>query len=339
VLSDTGISIWTIPGATVRLVELGRVVTTDVQGRFRFDSVPAGPVTVGVHLEGFGSAHVAVLVPLASPLAVHLDPDLRYAEEIVVSAAPWALPPLETAQQTDQVAAVDVRRERVASLGDAMARVPGVAFIPTGNALGTPVIRGISENRIRVLHDGIALNHQQFSWRHAPNVEPGFAERIELIRGPSSVLYGPEAMGGVINLIHAPLPLASNGQHVLHGEVSPGFSSNAEEWAGQGRFEGAFGRFGWRADAVRRSAGDITTPRGSLSNTDFAQTNATLMAGHSGGWGSARATVASLAERDGILPARGIPAGSSRRSPGRRPAPGHPGWRGGDAAGTPGESP
>jgi outer membrane receptor protein involved in Fe transport len=278
-----------LPGADVHLVELGRVTRTDDQGSFRFTGVPAGRVTLGVHLQGFGSVHRSLVVPLDGGLDLRLDPDLRFVEEVVVSAAPWALEPLETAQQTDQVSAAEVRRERVASVGEALSKAPGVAFIPTGNALGTPVIRGISENRIRVLNDGIPLNHQQFSWRHAPNVEPGFAERIELVRGPSSVLYGPDAMGGVINLVHGPLPLATDGGHVLHGELSPGFSGNADEWAGQGRLEGAFGRFGWRTDLVHREGDDITTPRGPLENTDFTQTNATALVGYSGAWGSARA--------------------------------------------------
>jgi iron complex outermembrane receptor protein/hemoglobin/transferrin/lactoferrin receptor protein len=278
-----------LPGAEVRLVELGRLAVTDEQGRFRFMSVPAGRVTLGVHLQGFGSLHRTIVVEGDSELRLTLDPDLRFAEEVVVSAAPWTLKPLETAQQTDQVPAVEVRQARVASVGEALSRVPGVAFIPTGNALGTPVIRGISEHRIRVLNDGLALNHQQFSWRHAPNVEPGFAERIELVRGPASVLYGPDAMGGVVNLIHRPLPHAPHGGRVFHGELSPGVSTNAREWSGQGRLEGAFGGFGWRADALRREGGDIRTPRGSLSNTDFDQTNATAMAGYGGAWGTIRA--------------------------------------------------
>ncbi|MCU0255431.1 MAG: TonB-dependent receptor plug domain-containing protein [Vicinamibacterales bacterium] len=267
-----------LPGAEVRLVELGRVTWTDAHGRFRFVSVPAGRITLGVHLQGFGSAHRSLSVPLDAALELRLDPDLRFAEEVSVTAAPWALKPLESAQQVAQVESVEVRRERVASVGEALARAPGVAFIPTGNALGTPVIRGISENRVRVLNDGVALNHQQFSWRHSPNVEPGFAERIELVRGPASVLYGPDAMGGVINLVHAPLPSAAGGGPTLHGELSPGISTNASEWAGQGRLEGAFGGFGWRADAVHREGGDITTPQGTLDNTDFEQTNATVMA-------------------------------------------------------------
>jgi outer membrane receptor protein involved in Fe transport len=226
----------------------------------------------------------SIMVPLKGDLDLLLQADLRFDEQVIVSAAPWALRPLETAQRTDQVPAADVRRERVASVGESLAKLPGVAFIPTGNALGTPVIRGLSEQRIRVLNDGIGLNHQQFSWRHSPNVEPGFAERIELVRGPASVLYGPDAMGGIINVIHAPLPHTAPGRLSVHGEVAPGFSSNADEWSGQARLEGAVGRFGWRTDVVHREAGNITTPRGTLTNTDFAQTNATAMAGYSGPW-------------------------------------------------------
>jgi outer membrane receptor protein involved in Fe transport len=71
-----------------------------------------------------------------------------------------------------------------------------VSNIPTGEGLGTPVIRGLSENRIRVLNSGVPLNHQQFSWRHSPNVEASLASGVEVVRGPASVLYGPDAMGG-----------------------------------------------------------------------------------------------------------------------------------------------
>jgi iron complex outermembrane receptor protein/hemoglobin/transferrin/lactoferrin receptor protein len=275
-----------LPGAVVRLVELGRVVHTDETGAFRFTAVPAGRFTLGVHLAGVGSLHRDIEVPLAGPLQLKLEPELRFAEEVSVTAAPWTQRPMETAQQTDVVDAAVPRREGVASVGEALARVPGVAFIPTGNALGTPVLRGVSEHRVRVLSDGVALNHQQFSWRHSPTIEPAFAERLELVHGPASALYGPEAMGGVINLVHAPLPFASDGQSVFHGELAPGFATNTGEWTGRARVEGALSGFGWRVDALRREGGDIRTPEGTLDNTDFAQTNASAMAGHSGGWGT-----------------------------------------------------
>jgi hypothetical protein len=278
-----------LPGAEVRLVELNRKTWTDARGHFRLEAVPAGRVTIAVRLPGFASLRFTVAVPLVSEPDLLMEADLRFREDVVVSAAPWVLTPLETAQQTDVVKAADVQRARVASIGEALARLPGVTYIPTGNALGTPVIRGLSEHRIRILNDGIGLNHQQFSWRHSPNVEPGFAERLELVRGPASVLYGPDAMGGVINLVHAPLPHAAEGHRIVRGALTPGFSDNADEWSGQVRLEGAFGGFGWRGDLVRRESGDISTPKGPLDNTDSAQTNAMVMAGYGGAWGSARA--------------------------------------------------
>ena len=277
-----------LPGATVELAELRRAAVTDAQGAFRFPEVPTGSYRLEVHLTGFATLDRTVTVPAPVPLAVRLHRDLQFEEELVVSAAPWALRPLESARQVDLVDAGEVRLRGIASLGEALAGVPGVANISTGNGLGTPVIRGLSENRIRILNDGVALNHQQFSFRHSPNVEPGFAERLELVRGPASVLYGPDAMGGVVNLVHAPLPTAVDESRTIHGELAPGHASNTGEWSGHARLEGAVGGFGWRGQLRRRTAGDITTPQGALDNTDFAQSNATVMAGHSGAWGNVR---------------------------------------------------
>lgn len=277
-----------IAGAEVQIEELRRQVRTGGDGAFRFTAVPSGRFTLRIHSAPFPGVHRTIDVPLDTSIEIKLDADLRFQDEVSVTAAPWTSRPLEAAQQVDLVPAEDARRENVASVGEALASVPGTAFIPTGNALGTPVIRGISEHRIRVMNDGIALNHQQNSWRHSPNVEPAFADRLELVQGPSSVLYGPDAMGGVINVVHAPLPFAADGGRVLHGEIAPGFSSNAGEWTGRGRIEGALGGLGFRFDALRREGDDIKTPSKTLDNTDFAQTNAAVATGYGGSWGNIR---------------------------------------------------
>ncbi len=277
-----------VAGAEVQLVELGRQIRTESDGGFRFTAVPAGRHTLRVRHPPFAAVNRSIRVPGEESIEITLDADLRFQDEVSVTATPWVSRPLETAQQVGLVAAEDARRENVASVGEALASVPGMAFIPTGNALGTPVIRGISGHRIRVMNDGIALNHQQNSWRHSPNVEPAFADRLELVQGPASVLYGPDAMGGVINVVHAPLPFAADGGRVLHGEIAPSFSSNAAEWTGRGRLEGAHGGLGFRLDVLRRAGDDIETPSKTLENTDYAQTNAAVTVGHSGSWGNVR---------------------------------------------------
>ncbi|MBK8597907.1 MAG: TonB-dependent receptor [Holophagales bacterium] len=275
-----------VPGAEVFLVELDRVAATDVEGRFVFTAVPAGTFTVSVRLSGFALHNVPIVVP-GGELLVKLKP-ARFAGEVTVTASPFALDRLEVAQQVDSVKGEDLSRQSTASLGQALAEIPGVTNIPTGEALGTPVIRGLSEHRIRVLNGDVPVNHQQFSWRHSPSVEASLAHTVEVVRGPASVLYGPDAMGGVINIIPRPLLGASGGSPVVHGEVAGGWGSNADEFTGRAEVEGALGAFGWNAGVVRRDSGDLETPAKTLENTDFEQTNGNVAVGLSGSWGMAR---------------------------------------------------
>jgi outer membrane receptor protein involved in Fe transport len=272
----------------VRLLELHRATHTNTQGSFAFEGVPTGHYTLGVHLKGFASSHRTIAVPPADDLVIKINSDVRFEEEISVTAAPWAIEALETPLNVSLVGAEEIARENVASLGDALDGLPGVANIPTGEALGTPVIRGLSENRIRVLNDGVPLNHQQFSWRHSPNVDPASTQRIELVRGPLSVLYGPDAIGGVVNVLQPSLPTAHGSAPVVQGTLASGYGGNTEEWTGRGDISGAVEGFGWRVTGSRRSGGNIKTARGRLDNTDFVQNNGSIALGHTGSWGRGR---------------------------------------------------
>jgi outer membrane receptor protein involved in Fe transport len=158
--------------------------------------------------------------------------------------------------------------------------------VGSGDALGTPVIRGVSENRIKILNDGVGLNHQQFSFRHSPNLEVAFAEKIEVVKGPLSVLHGPDAMGGVINVISAPLPTAFDGKPALNGNVKTSYESNSSRKSIQAGLQGAVGGFGWRIGVLERKSGDMETPEQVLDNTQFEQTNGELHLGYAGEWGS-----------------------------------------------------
>jgi outer membrane receptor protein involved in Fe transport len=275
-----------LPGAQVRLVELDRLVLSDGDGRFLLRRVPSGRFTLGVHLVGFSSHHAAIAVP-GGEITIELAPS-RFEDEVSVTASPFAVSRLDVAQQVDAVAGTEIKRESTASLGEALAATPGVSNIPTGEALGTPVIRGLSENRIRVLNSGVPLNHQQFSWRHSPNVEASLASSVEVVRGPASVLWGPDAMGGVINVLQPPLLVSHGDETVVRGDVAVGWGSNADELTGRAEVEGAVGALGWNLGLVRRDSGDIRTPDGTLDNTDFEQTNGNATIGLSGAWGTAR---------------------------------------------------
>ena len=90
-------------------------------------------------------------------------------------------------------------------------RLPGVHNLTTGQQIGKPVIRGLSGARVLVLDDGHRLEDYSWSDEDGPSIDARLAQRVEVIRGPASVLYGSDAIGGVVNAIPAALPDASAG--------------------------------------------------------------------------------------------------------------------------------
>jgi outer membrane receptor protein involved in Fe transport len=134
--------------------------------------------------------------------------------------------------------------------------------------------------RVLVLENGNRLEDYSWSDEDSPSVETAFTRRVELIRGPASVLYGSDALGGVLNVISPQLPDATNGGGITRtGFMLSAASNNAEVSAGA-QVEGASGLFGWRVAAIGRGSGNLHTPGGELDNSGFGAFNGEA----NGGW-------------------------------------------------------
>lgn len=161
---------------------------------------------------------LAVLSALGLP-ALSIMSGLAQANElspIVVSASPiHQHTAFEVPSQVEHLQGEDKSHLESGSLGEMLEEMVGVNNQKTGSQSGKPVIRGLTSNRVKVMSNGMATDYQAYGTRHNPNVDAFLAEKIEVIRGPNSVLYGSEAMGGVVNVL-APQFLTQDG---LAGEV------------------------------------------------------------------------------------------------------------------------
>jgi outer membrane receptor protein involved in Fe transport len=119
-----------------------------------------------------------------------------------------------------------------------------------------------------VLDDGHRLEDYSWSDEDGPSIDARLAQRVEVIRGPASVLYGSDAIGGVINAVPAALPDASGGNFVRSTAELTGATNNREGGLLLGA-EGAHSRIGWRATAIARFSEDMNTPDGKLENTKY----------------------------------------------------------------------
>lgn len=200
----------------------------------------------------------AAAEPADAPATAKSDP--VHLEDFVISASPLARAQDEVVQPTTVVAGRRLEFKVQPSLGETLAGEPGIASTYFGPGASRPIIRGLGGDRIRVLTGGVGtIDASVVSPDHAVSLEPILLERIEVVRGPASLLYGGAAVGGVVNTIDGRIP-ESLPSAPVSGRFELRANSVAEERTGAGLLTGAAGRLAWRLDGFRRHTGDARVP-------------------------------------------------------------------------------
>jgi iron complex outermembrane recepter protein len=271
----------------VTVLEANRTTTTDVEGRYVVPSLPNGTYGISYALVGYAPQVKRIIVrDIDVTLDVILQPTLIELPEVQVTATPFATTSLTSPQPLSSLSGDAVQANRAGSLGETISTLPGVHSFSTGSGIGKPVIRGLSSTRVLVLANGQRVESQQWGDEHGPQVEAGEASRIEVIRGPANVLYGSDALGGVVNVITPPIPDALGRTPFGRGSVVAAYSTNSQQPDATVSLEGASGGLGARGSLTGRTSSNVSTPTGDLPNTGGNTVNASGMVGYRGGWGA-----------------------------------------------------
>ncbi len=314
-----------LEGVEVTVTDLGRRARTDADGAFLLSDLPRGRYTVAFRRVGYAAE--ARQVDAGGVLDVAMRAVPFEIEPVTVTTARAPSVGVGSPLALSVLGPEALRREHGVSLAHTLEHVPGVRTLSTGEQIGKPVIRGLSGPRVLVLENGLRLEDYSWSDEDGPSVDARLADRVEIIRGPASVLYGSDAVGGVVNVVPQPLPDAS-APGVRAGVEAYGASNNTEG-GGLVRAEGVQGRIGWRGVVIGRVAEDYRTPSGKLENTGFLALNGELAGGTSGAWGSLQARIAHYGGEFRLLEASSLASGPrqehGRCRPGRRPRAPPPG--------------
>ena len=189
--------------------------------------------------------------------AQHRD-DAHDFNEIVVSGAQQRTQ-AETAMPVNVLTGEKLRQNASKTLGETLKQEIGVSSASFGPGVGQPVIRGQTANRVRVLQDGVGtLDAAAVSPDHANTVEAMLAERIEVIRGPATLLYGNGAIGGVVNIIDNRIP--EEMPETLTGAIEGRYNTVADERAVVFKLDGGGGSIAWHLDGLLRDSDDVEIP-------------------------------------------------------------------------------
>ena len=239
---------------------------SDQDGRFSIASVPQGPHHLIIAAPGFvpSRPEITVTPDAQVSLDLTLDPELHYSE--VISVSPNARDQFESYQPTSVLAGEELTKNLQGTLGATLENQPGVAERSFGPGPSRPVIRGLDGDRVLILEDGQRVGDlSSQSADHGVTVNPASSTRIEVVRGPATLLYGANAIGGLVNLISETIP--TKAIQGAHGGAVLDLGSAASEFGGAADVAWGNGQWALRAGGSGRHSGDVKTPAGKIENT------------------------------------------------------------------------
>ena len=269
-----------LPNATVQIVQMKRIVNTDGTGSYEFRDVPAGRYTVIAHSGGFEDSARVIVIVAGGNGTVDLTLSLTgVREQVTVTATGVKQAAFDAVQPTIAVGSQQIIERGSVGLGDALSNQSGVAARTATPASSRPVIRGFDGDRVLIAMDGFRLGSiSALAGNEGEPLDLFSLDRIEVVRGPSTLLYGSNAIGGVVNAISRHDDDIGRG---FRGYATVIGGTNNGQAVGSGGLEYGRGKWGvWGSGTLQR-----TNDYSGGGNFGSVENTATRMGNANGGFG------------------------------------------------------
>ena len=260
-----------IIGVSVYAPELQKGTATNENGTYTISNLPAGTAKLTFYFTGYATQNKTIVVlKKENILDIILEETVLHMDEVIVSTA-FNRIQSQNVMKVEHSSIKELQQKGTATLIEGLATIPGVSQVSTGTSIGKPVIRGLSGNRVLVYSQGIRIENQQFGDEHGLGLNDAGVESVEVIKGPASLLYGSDALGGVLYLnpekfANADTFIANFSQkffsNTLGSNSTLGLKTSTENWKFLAR-----GAFNTHSDYKIAKGDQVTNTR--YNETDF----------------------------------------------------------------------
>ncbi len=271
-----------LPGVSVYFPDLKTGTLSKADGSYQLQNLPKIKTLVQVRLLGYKTFVKTIDLSVQDTLDIYIEESVVETHEVVITGTSMAT---EVKRSPVPMTTIDQKyltQNTATNIIDAMVKVPGLSAISSGPNVSKPVIRGLGFNRILTLYDGIRQEGQQWGDEHGIETDQYLIDRVEVVKGPASLIYGSDALAGVVNLLPAnPLP-----EGTVKGSATTNYQSNNGLYAASANCAGHLKGMIWGTRASYKQATNYQNKYdGRVYNTAFNEKDVNAYIGINRSWG------------------------------------------------------
>lgn len=287
-----------LSGATIYIADARIGAASDEQGQYSFKNIPAGHHIIEVSYSGFTTTILHLDINKNSVNDFALLAAVREQQGITITGVAQATNIRNAPVPITIMRKQEMLQTTATNIIDLLSRQPGVSQISTGPAVSKPVIRGLGFNRVVTVNDGIRQEGQQWGEEHGIEIDELSVVRAEILKGPASLIYGSDALGGVVNFItNTPVP-----EGVIRGTVYSNYQSNNSLTGLNASVAGNLNGFNWNLYGTSRSARDYKNRfDGRILNSRFKENNFGGYVGLNKTWGYSHLIFSGFNQKIGLV--------------------------------------
>jgi iron complex outermembrane receptor protein len=287
-----------IEAASIYITDIKSGTATDASGKFSIKNIPPGRHLVEISHIGYNSVVETI------DINADVTKDFALAESVIESNAVVVTGVTGATQLKKVPFAVSVMRKEdffrntSSNIIESLTKIGGVSTLATGPAISKPVIRGLSYNRVLTINDGVRQEGQQWGDEHGIEVDEASVNKIELLKGPASIIYGSDAMAGVVNIItNVPVQL-----NTIKANLSSNYQTNNNLRTINLNIAGNKSGFNWNIYTSNKAAGDYKNKYDNrVFNSKFTENNIGGYVGYNGKRGFSHLLVSSFNLKAGLI--------------------------------------
>jgi len=287
-----------LAGASILVSDARIGAIADSAGNYRLHNVPSGHHLLEISFTGYTSIVVHIDLKTSTEKNFRLHSTILENAGVTVTGVSAATSTRKTPVPVTLVRKTQLLQTPSTNIIDALSRQPGVSQVSTGPAISKPVIRGLGFNRVVVLNDGARQEGQQWGDEHGIEIDEASVNRAEIVKGPASIMYGSDALAGVIQFItNVPAP-----EGTFRGNVFTSYQTNNGQVGLNANLQGSKKGFNWNAYASSKSARDYKNSfDGRVLNSRFNEKNFGGYVGINKSWGFSHLIFSTFNQNIGLV--------------------------------------